>query len=71
MATYKDHKIKKGTPPQTVWKNLQDQLLEGESVEVIIEYDEDDNPVNLWMRVWDDVRKDKSNDFHADPNKQY
>ncbi len=71
MASFEDYEIEEGTPPQTIWANLRDLLLEGESVEVVVEYDDDDNPIGLYMRVWDDVRHDGSNDYDADPAQDY
>jgi len=71
MAKFQDFEILSDTRPQTAWKELKDLLLDNESVEVIIQFDDDDNPVAFWLRVWDDVRQDESNEIFADPNLEY
>lgn len=71
MARFEDFELEPGARPQTAWATLVDLLLEGESVEVVVEYDDDDRPAAFVLRVWDDVRTDDSNHLDADPDEDY
>jgi len=71
MAKFTDHPIPDGTYPQTAWATLKSHLLAAESVEALVEYDDDDNPVAIVLRVWNDLRADGSNDAQADPDAEY
>ena len=71
MGRFEDFEIEPGTRPQTAWATLVDLLLEGESVEVVVEYDEDDRPTAFFLRVWDGPRDDGSNELDADSDLDY
>jgi hypothetical protein len=66
MARFKDFDLP-GTSGK-VWELIKKKLDRNQSVEVMVD---DNDKDRVFIRVWDDVRNDGSNNIEADPDTNY